>query len=181
MHRLILLAALACIGQAALGADENQYCGGPRRPASPSDLANVVGELTIQAQVERGEHMLRCGYGYAAAKCGDHATAVRIFESCVERGHAGAMIWLGALYENGNGVERSLERAAELYRRAALSGHRGYATLGKLHWGTALYAGAGVPRDREEGLKWMRRAADDGDRDAIEFLAAHGETYPARK
>lgn len=155
---------------AALG--QGLYCGGAARQTVPSDLANVVGELTIEYQATRHDrHPLRCGYGYAAEKCGDHVTALKIYERCIAEGHAGAMIWKAMMHESGSGVPVDPVRAAELFRRAAEAGHGGYSTLGKLHYASALWLGRGVPRDEAEALRWFRLAAAEGDRDAQMFLA----------
>lgn len=163
---LLLLAAT----RSALG--QGQYCGGAVRQTVPNDLSNVVGELTIEYQATRLEaHRLRCGYGYAAEKCGDHGTALKIYDHCIAAGHAGAMIWKAMMYESGNGVARDPGGAAALFRRAAESGSSGYSTLGKLHYASALWLGIGVPRDEAESLRWFRAAAAEGDRDAQMFLS----------
>jgi len=52
----------------------------------------------------------------------------------------------------------------------ALSDDKDYATLGKLHYATALYLGRGTERNVDEAMKWFREAADEGDTDAKEFL-----------
>ena len=52
--------------------------------------------------------MLHNGYGIAA----DPARAVSAYEQAIELGEIRALINLGALYEAGNGVERSIERVA---------------------------------------------------------------------
>jgi hypothetical protein len=55
-------------------------------------------------------------------------------------------------------------------RRAAQAGDSPYATLGKLHYASALHEGKGVPRDEVEARRWFEAAAADGNPDAIEFL-----------
>lgn len=168
---LILPLLVLALGVPA-AAEDNLYCGGAVRQTVPSDLANVVGELTLEYVAENGGAggIMRCGYGYAAEKCGDHATANRIYDRCIAAGHVGAMLWKALLFENGNGVPRDLAKAAELYRRAGESGTSGYATLGKLHYATALLLGQGVARDEAAARRWFAAAAAEGDRDAAEFL-----------
>lgn len=167
----VLLLAAGLAGPAAAGED-HRFCGGPVRTTVPSDLENVVGELTIEYISERygPGTMMGCGYGYAAEKCGDHETANRIYDRCIAAGHVGAMLWKALLFENGNGVPLDLAQAAALYRRAGESGSSGYATLGKLHYATALLLGRGVDRDEQEARRWFAAAAAEGDRDAAEFL-----------
>lgn len=148
------------------------YCGGAVAQTLPRDLDNVVGELTIEYQATQLEdHRLRCGYGYAAEKCGDHVTALKIYERCIAQGHAGAMIRMAMMYESGSGVATDFVRAAALFRRAAKAGIGGYGTLGKLHYASALWLGQGVARDEAEALRWFRAAAAEGDRDARMFLS----------
>lgn len=175
-YRFTLLALLALLSGAAAAETPtgNTFCGGAIPQSVPSDLEHVVGELTLEAVSQRnGVNGMYCLYGYAAEKCGDHATAQKIFDRCIAGGHAGAMIWKALMFENGNGVPRDLAQAAELYRASAQAGMRGYSTLGKLHYASALWLGKGVARDEAEALKWFRAAADDGDADAKAFLE-HG-------
>lgn len=158
----------------ALSAARGQglYCGGAVQQTVPSDLANVVGELTIEYQATQLErHALRCGYGYAAEKCGDHVTALKIYDRCIAEGHAGAMIWKAMMYESGSGVTRDPARAAELFRRAGLAGTSGYSTVGKLHYASALWTGSGVQRDEAEAMRWFAAASAEGDRDAQMFVS----------
>lgn len=169
-HVLAMLIAPASLAAAAQ--EPGPYCGGAVRETVPSDLANTVGELTIEYHATRLDgHPLRCGYGYAAEKCGDHATAIRIYDRCIAEGHAGAMLWKALMYENGSGLAQDPSQAARLFRLAAEAGTSGYSTLGKLHYASALWLGSGVARDETEALRWFRAAAAEGDRDAAEFLA----------
>lgn len=126
--------------------------------------------LTLAEIAEQPASMLTCASGYWFEKCGDHATANRIFDKCIAAGYTGAMIWKGLMYENGNGVPKDDNAAANMFKRAATSGTDGYATLGKVHYASALYEGKGVPRDEEEALRWFRAAAAEGSKDAEEFL-----------
>ena len=108
--------------------------------------------------------------GYAAEKCGDHETALKIFDKCIAKGYAGAMIWKGLMFESGSGVPRDSARAAALFRQAAESREGHYGALGKLHYASALHEGRGVPRDEAEARRWFERAAREGSEDAAEFL-----------
>lgn len=128
---------------------------------------------------EATRYPIGCLMAYAADKTGDHDTAVVILEACVAKGNVWAMIWLATLYENGQGVPKSLEAAADLMRRgAAMNDEAGYSRLARYHWGVALYKGRGVSRNTDEGLRWLRIAAAEGLRDAKDFLRLHGEWWP---
>ena len=168
--RLAIAASLGAFASSVIADDQHRFCGGAAQFNTPSDLANVEGDLTVEHMARAPASMAVCSYGYWAEKCGDHVTANIIFDKCIAAGYVGAMIWKGLLYEEGNGVEQDLAKAAALFHRAADSGTTAYATLGKLHYATALHLGKGVTRDPVEALKWFQAAAGEGDQDAQEFL-----------
>jgi TPR repeat protein len=62
------------------------------------------------------------------------------------------------VYLLGEGLPRNPERALELFRRSAETGH--VVAAAKLGW--MLVTGAGSPVDRPEGLRWLRKAAMAG-------------------
>lgn len=170
LGRLAIAISLGAFASLATADDQHHFCGGATQFTVPSDLANVEGDLTIEHMARAPASMAVCSYGYWAEKCGDHVTANIIFDKCIVAGYAGAMIWKGLLYEEGNGVQQDSAKAAALFHRAAISGTTAYATLGKLHYATALHLGKGVARDPVEALKWFQTAAAEGDRDAQEFI-----------
>lgn len=148
------------------------FCGGTVAPGDPSDLEHQVGDMTLQAAVDQPASMTTCGKGYLLAKCGDHENANKIFDKCIAAGYVGAMIWKALQVENGNGTERDLKAAADLLRQAAMSSDPAYGPLGRMHYATVLYQGRGVARDKDEAMKWFRRAAAEGSAEAAEFLRA---------
>jgi Sel1 repeat len=163
--------ALSLLAGSSLAAS-NQFCGGPvPQTGDPSDLAHVVGDQTLEALAEQPASMMVCSKGYLFEKCGDHATALRIFDRCIAAGYVGAMIWKALMLQDGAGMPRDLKAAAELMRQAAMAGDSPYATLGKLHYASALHEGKGVERNEAEARKWFEAAAAEGNPDAQEFLA----------
>ena len=86
------------------------------------------------------------------------------------------MIWKALMLESGSGIAQDSTAAAALLYRAAHSEDTDYATLGKLHWATALYLGKGVERNEAEAMKWFKEAAAEGDPDAQAFLATGNHT-----
>jgi hypothetical protein len=164
------LVALMCASGAATGAG-NLFCGGPvPQTGEPTDLAHVVGDQTLEYLADQPASLLVCSKGYLFEKCGDHATAMKIFDRCIAAGYIGAMIWKALMLQDGAEVPRDLAGAAELMRRAAESGDSPYAVLGKLHYASALHEGKGVPKDEAAARRWFEAAAADGNPDAIEFL-----------
>lgn len=133
--------------------------------------ANDEGDFSYHSFVD-SPRRIKCLYGYVAAKTGDHASAIRIFEDCIERWNdVYSMIWLAQIIESGVGTERDETRAARLMERGAkLNDAGGYATLARYHWGIALAEGRGVPVDTEEARFWLQRASSEGERLATDYL-----------
>lgn len=78
----------------------------------------------------------------------------------------GALYLLGICYYYGDGVNQDRAKAAELYKAAALLDHGGAAC----ELGICYIDGDGVERDVEEGMNWLRVAADFGSSAAMEKL-----------
>lgn len=166
----ILVFCLSTLSAALAAGPDNRYCGGAVRTTTPDDLANVVGDQTLEHFTRQPASMLTCSKGYLLEKCGDHESANLIFDKCIAAGYAGAMIWKALLLEDGSGVERDLPRAAALLHRAATSGDPAYGPIGKMHYATMLYLGKGVARNEAEAMKWFQAAAAEGNEEAQAFL-----------
>lgn len=132
-------------------------------------------DLSYQSHADIPDQHFACLMAYPADKTGDHATAVTILERCVHEGNVWSMIYLAMLYENGNGMPKSLERSAALMKRGAdMRDPAGYSSLARYHWGRALWLGHGTPRDEAEALRYLRMARHEGIGEADEFLRAIG-------
>ena len=129
------------------------------------------GDLSYKAYVH-SDKRIKCLYGYAADKTGDHAAAVAIFEDCIRRWNdVYSMIWLAQLYETGIGVTKDLEQATALMRRGAhTNDDAAYARLARYHYGVALAEGRGTPQDIAQAKTWLRRAAQEGVPEAADYL-----------
>jgi len=165
-----LLAALFLSAGGAASAAGNRFCGGAATPGDPSDLANVVGDQTLEYAIAQPANIVTCAKGYLLEKCGDHESANKVFDKCIAAGYAGAMIWKALLLEDGAGVAQDSAKAAELLHRAALSGDPSYSRIGKMHYATALQLGRGVQKNEAEARKWFQAAAAEGSAEAAEFL-----------
>lgn len=128
-------------------------------------------DLSYKAYVH-SDKRIKCLYGYAADKTGDHGAAVAIFEDCIRRWNdVYSMIWLAQLYETGIGVPKDLEQATALMRRGAhTNDDAAYARLARYHYGVALAEGRGTPRDIVQARTWLRRAAQEGVQEAADYL-----------
>jgi len=97
--------------------------------------------------------------GIEAWQRSDYAGAVAIWKPLAAAGDADAQFNLGQAYRLGRGVPLDLGAAQMWFQRAANSGHvDAQTTLGLL-----LFQNG----DRAEGLKWLRRAAEQGEPRAL--------------
>lgn len=129
-------------------------------------------ELSYEHFVD-SDKPIKCLYGYAAEKVGDHDAAIAIFEDCIARWESVySMIWLAQIYDSGIGVPQDLEKAAALLKRGAhTQDEAGYTSLAKYHYGMILIEGRGVAADKQAGINWLQLAADEGVDEAREYLA----------
>ena len=68
-------------------------------------------------------------------------------------------------------MEKDLPTAVKYYSQAAEKG----IDAGQLNLGIAYLTGAGVPKDEDEAVKWLRKAAAQGDEDAKKALRGIGK------
>ena len=96
--------------------------------------------------------------GAAAYKRRDYATALELWKPLAEQGNAYAQVYLGFMYDYGEGVPRNDAEAVKWYRLAAEQGNAdAQANLG------FMYAhGRGVAQNEAEAVKWYRLAAEQG-------------------
>jgi TPR repeat protein len=91
--------------------------------------------------------------------------AVIWYRKAAERGYGVAIDNLGMMYLKGSGVEANPVRAQQLFREAAEKG----TVLAQLHLGQLL-----LKQDCEEAVRWLRKAADQGNPQAKETLKQLG-------
>jgi uncharacterized protein len=96
--------------------------------------------------------------GLAAYDRSDYATAYREFLPLAQQGDAEAQLYLGMLYQEGNGIPQDYAEAAKWYRRAAEQGK----VLAQWALAALYNDGHGVPQDYTEAANWYRKAADQG-------------------
>src|SRR5262245_58989130 len=94
----------------------------------------------------------------AAYERGDYRAAFAEFQELANNGDSQAMLWLGYLYQEGQGTIQDYSEAMNRFRMAADLGEpQAYYYVGR------IYAnGYGVPADAIEAVRWYRRAADLG-------------------
>ena len=69
---------------------------------------------------------------------------------------------LGAMYENGQGVQRDFEQSVYWYKRGALNGD----ISAQSNLGTMYFEGRGVSKDYSEAIYWLEKAAEQADAEA---------------
>jgi len=89
----------------------------------------------------------------------DYEAAHKLFLPLAKRGHDGAQMLLGDLYQGGLGVPQDFEEAAKWYRLAV---EQGSFFLAQFRLGELYREGRGVPQDFKEAIKWYRLAAEQG-------------------
>ena len=108
---------------------------------------------------------------------GDYAKAEKLFRPLAEQGNASAQLYLGSMYDDGQGVPPDHREAVKWYRLAALQGnaHAQY-SLGELY-----EDGEGVEQSYKEAVKWFRLAAAQGHANAqndLGLMHATGQGVP---
>jgi len=114
--------------------------------------------------------------GVAAMVTGDYAKALESFVPLAETAdHAYAQYFLGRLYADGRGVEKSPEEAAKWFRKAAEKGVQ----EAQFRLAGAYERGEGVPKDLEYAYGWYSVAANLGSAKAgVSRPSAAGQLSP---
>ena len=107
----------------------------------------------------------------------DDIQALRWFRPAAEKGHGGAQVNLGHMYERGYGVPQDDAEASRLFRLAAEQRFaQAQYNLGLMYGG-----GRGVPKNNAETARWFGLAAEQGHADAqlmLGVLYATGNGVP---
>lgn len=115
--------------------------------------------------------------GIDAADRGNYALAVREYTEAAAGGDATARMLLAASFFEGRGVEKNIERAAELYQLAAKQGQR----IAQYNLATMYESGKGVRQDLSQAQFWYAASAMRGypqAQNALGALAYRGDGMP---
>lgn len=89
----------------------------------------------------------------------DLALSFHLYVAAAEQGHPESQYRLSHFYDAGiGGVTRDVDKSVQWCKRAAHNGH----TVAQHNLGTCFLNGTSVKQDREAGLRWWRRAAEQG-------------------
>ena len=120
-----------------------------------SDIATAI-KFCKTASASSRRAMYALGRAYMAG--GQTQEAVGAFRRAADKGSTGAMVELGVMYANGNGVQRDEAQARKYLDRAAQAGDpRAVANLMSLGGGSA---GGTVPSDPVKARALMQSAAE---------------------
>lgn len=128
-------------------------------------------DLSYSAYIN-SDKRIKCLYGYAADKTGDHQAAIAIFEDCIARWNdVYSMLWLAQIYEAGVAVKQDLTKSTQLMKRGAEENDEaGYSSLARFHYGVALFEGIGTNVDRKQARIYLQKAAKEGIGEACDYL-----------
>jgi uncharacterized protein len=105
--------------------------------------------------------------GIAAYKRGDYVVAREHLGPRAEQGDAQAQVYLGLMYENGQGVPHNEVEAVKWYRKAAEQGD----ASAQYNLGLTYRSGRGVRQNDREAANWYLKSAEQGDAQSEVYLA----------
>jgi TPR repeat protein len=130
--------------------DEPNPFADPNFDGSEKNTSNSVSESNIEAVEVRS--------AYDAYNKGDYFQALELFQSLAEQGDANAQVFLGFMYDTGQGVTQNYKQAVDWYRKAVAQGN--VDAINNL--GFMYVHGHGVTQDYKHGADWLRKAAEQG-------------------
>jgi TPR repeat protein len=135
----------------------------------PKDPKRAVELLTAAATLNNPRAMNLLGDVYRKGVPGlvdpNFNESVRLFSRAKELGFLDAQGNLGVLYIYGQGVPKDEQKAFALFRDGAEKGN----ALCMFFYAMCFEGGVGVERDRESARNWYVRAAQGGNRTALDW------------
>jgi serine/threonine protein kinase/TPR repeat protein len=137
----------------------------------PVDVPKAVGFLQEAAGLREPRAMDLLGTHYRKVRQFDQAR--KYYEDAAAEGYTLSLSNLGVLYMNGEGVQRSPEIAANLFKQGAEKGDAN----GMFFYAGCLAEGLGLQRDTKGAAEWFRRSARAGNPRAVEWCRVNGVPY----
>ncbi len=135
------------------------------------DVPKAVGFLQEAAALREPRAMDLLGTHFRKLRQFDQAR--KFYEEAAAEGYTLSLSNLGVLYMNGEGVQRSPEIAANLFKQGAEKGDAN----GMFFYAGCLAEGLGLQRDTKAAAEWFRRSARAGNPRAIEWCRTNGVSY----
>jgi serine/threonine protein kinase/TPR repeat protein len=137
----------------------------------PVDLAKALSFLQESAALHEPRAMDLLGTHFRKMRQFDQAR--KYYEDAAAEGYALSLSNLGVLYMNGEGVQRSPEIAANLFKQGAEKGD----PVGMCFYAGCLLEGLGLQKDARGAAEWFKRSARGGNPRAIEWCRNNGVSY----
>jgi uncharacterized protein len=137
----------------------------------PVDVVKALGLLQESAALHEPRAMDLLGTHFRKLRQFDQAR--KYYEDAAAEGYPLSLSNLGVLYMNGEGVQRSPEVAANLFKQGAEKGD----PVGMCFYAGCLLEGLGVQRDSKAAADWFKRSAHAGNPRAIEWCRNNGVSY----
>lgn len=133
------------------------------------DRGDVVAAIEHLNQAANAGHVRAMALlGYVLDKSEENTAAVRMYQRAADLGDAEALLALGVMYANGEGVEKNTESAVSLIEQAATVGYGpAIVTLANAY----LKGSLGLGIDKRVARQWLERGAALGYEPARQELA----------
>ncbi len=138
---------------------------------APTDVVKAVGFLQEAAALREPRAMDLLGTHFRKLRQFDQAR--KYYEDAAAEGYSLSLSNLGVLYMNGEGVQRSPEIAANLFKQGAEKGDAN----GMFFYAGCLAEGLGLQKDSKAAAEWFKRSARAGNPRAIEWCRINGVSY----
>ncbi len=147
--------SLLVMATAAAGGDEDY-----REGKAAYDRGDVVAAVELlDRAAEEGHVRALTLLGYVYDKSEENEAAVRYYQRAAALGDGEALLALGAMYANGEGVARDFAQAVRLMEQSADAGHGPAAvTLANAY----RDGGLGLSVDRAAARHWLERGIESG-------------------
>lgn len=142
----------------AMWAIASMYGKGEGVDQSPSEAARWYNRLAEKSS-PRGQYLVAENFEYGHDVDRNYNQAARWYYRAAERGHSDAQCKIGVCYLEGRGVAR--KDYAEALKWLKLSAAQGNSSA-EYYMGEMYENGYGVPKDKEEAIRWYRLAAGKG-------------------
>jgi TPR repeat protein len=153
---LQVMLPVVLFGQAACADPQSAYERGAKA-YQEQDLVTAMQALESAAAAGHGE--AQALLGYILDKAEENEAAMGYYRQAADAGNPVGAFQLGAMYASGDGVARDYAAARLWFGKAAEAGYGpALEVLAQAHMTGAL----GLPLDRTEALRLLRRAAEGG-------------------
>ena len=136
-----------------------------------------MGNKWMRKAADQGMAKAQNSLGYFAITNKDYANAKKWYRKAAEQGNSEAQYKMGVLYAYDRYANSGAMVFKADYRKAAywfLKAAEQHYVSAQTSLADMYDRGKGIPRDREEAIKWYRRAADNGDTHARSVLEKKG-------